>query len=285
MSPRLEKPKKKISEIDDCLAKGIIVYSEQLEIAVTIAKEAGELIIRQFGKARKSYKLDGSIVTEADIESDDLIKKVLTNEFPDHSVYSEESEKIIRNSDHLWVVDPLDGTTNFSVKNPYFAVSIAYYFKDILRIGVVFAPILNEMFIAEEKAGATLNGSPVAVDTESSLEDAFISFENGRDPTSRRNMVRIYSKLKPINNKIRQVGAVSLDLCNVATGRYGAFIMPGSNIWDIAAGRLVVEEAGGIVTDFKNQTLTDKSSSILAASPSIHERLCEIISSYNGNNK
>ncbi|MFW9777805.1 MAG: inositol monophosphatase family protein [Candidatus Heimdallarchaeota archaeon] len=260
------------------------MYSEQLETAVTAAKDAGKLISHLFGKTQKSYKLDGSIITEADIESDSLIKKTLTNAFPDHSVFSEEGEKIIRNPDHLWVVDPLDGTTNYSVKIPYFAVSIAYYFKSILRIGVVFAPILNEIFVAENKAGATLNGNPIGVDMDSPLENAFISFENGRDQTSRRKVTRIYSKLKLINNKIRQVGAVSLDLCNVAAGRFGAFIMPGSNTWDIAAGILIVEEAGGIVTDFKNQVLTEKSSSILAASPSIHERLYEIINVDNGKN-
>ncbi len=252
--------------------------SSFLDIAIEASKEAGELLLELFYKELKvSFKSDQSIVTEADLKTESLIIKHIKDNFPHHSVLSEESGKENHNSDYLWIIDPLDGSTNFSVRNPFFAVSIGLLHKHKPLLGVVYAPIQDELFTAENNKGAYLNEQEITVDKSATLEKSFLAFCNGRDLNSREQVIEIYKDLKIINNKVRQVGAAALELCYVASGRFGAFIMPGVNAWDVIAGALIVEEAKGITTDFENNPFNVMSSNIIASSRSIHESLLKFV--------
>ncbi|MFX1516137.1 MAG: inositol monophosphatase family protein [Promethearchaeota archaeon] len=254
------------------------MISEFIDIAIESAQRAGKLILNLFHKDIEiTTKLDRSILTEADLKADTLIKTIIQDYFPDHDILSEESGRENNPSDYLWVIDPLDGSTNFSVHNPFFAVSISLLHKDKPLIGVVYSPYQDELFTAEANRGAYLNNHPITVDENGTLEELFLAYANGRDINSRKKMVEVFGKLKLLNNKVRQVGAASLELCYVASGRFGAFLMPGLNAWDVFAGVLIVKEAGGVVTDFQNKPLILTSSDIIACSPSIHPILLDII--------
>ncbi|MFW9905183.1 MAG: inositol monophosphatase family protein [Candidatus Thorarchaeota archaeon] len=251
-----------------------------LDIAIESAQKAGKLILNLFHKDIKIMtKLDQSILTEADLKADSLIKNIIHKNFPSHDIFSEETGRENKSSDYLWLIDPLDGTTNFSVHNPFFAVSISLLQKNEPLLGVVYSPFLDELFIAETNRGAYLDNQPITINKKASIESSLLAYSNGRDIYSRKQMIRIFEKLKIRNNKVRQVGAVALELCYVASGRFGAFIMPGMNSWDVFAGALIVKEAGGIVTDFQNNSLTLTSSDMIACSPSIHPILLNIINS------
>ncbi|MFX0171257.1 MAG: inositol monophosphatase family protein [Candidatus Hodarchaeota archaeon] len=249
-----------------------------LNTATEAAKEAGKLLLDYYGTTTKSFKHDQSVLTEADLKADKLITSIILDKFPSHSIISEESGCTIKESEFLWIIDPLDGSTNFSVCNPFFAVSIGLLYKRQPLIGVVYSPIQNELFVTKKNKGAYLNDNLINVDIKATLEKSFISFCNGRDSTSRKKIIQIYKRIKMKNNVIRHLGAPSLQLSYVASGRFGVFIMPGINSYDIVAGALIVQEANGTVTDFHNNPFTLDSSNILASSPSIHQKLSRILS-------
>ncbi|MFX1286017.1 MAG: inositol monophosphatase family protein [Promethearchaeota archaeon] len=249
-----------------------------LDIAIEASQKAGKLLLDLFTKEFEiSFKDDQSVVTEADLKAESLIISHIKDNFSHHSILSEESGKENQKSDYLWIIDPLDGSTNFSVRNPFFAVSIGLVHKNNPLLGVVYSPIQDELFIAENNKGAYLNGQEITINKSLTLEKSFLAFCNGRDLDSKKQIVRIYRELKFINNKVRQVGAAALELCYVAAGRFGAFIMTGVNAWDVIAGALIVKEAKGITTDFENNPFNVTSSSLIATSPSMHEVLLKII--------
>ncbi|MHA1968922.1 MAG: inositol monophosphatase family protein [Candidatus Hodarchaeales archaeon] len=251
--------------------------NSSLSVAIKAAKEAGRELIKYYGKTSIKFKQDKSIVTEADLVADKLIKKVILSSYPTHAVLSEETGLSDSHSDYLWIIDPLDGTTNFSVQNPFFAVSIGLIYKNKPVLGVVYSPIQNELFYAEIRKGAYMNDSLIEVDKNSNLENSFISFNNGRDEKSKRRMIQIFKDIKMKNNVIRQVGAAALELCYLAVGRFGAFIMPGVSSWDVLAGSLIVNEAHGVTTDFHGKEFNIQATDLLAGSPVIHQSLIEII--------
>ncbi|MHA2365736.1 MAG: inositol monophosphatase family protein, partial [Candidatus Hodarchaeales archaeon] len=243
-----------------------------------IALNAGKVLLDRFKSANRiNIKSDMSLVTEADLKANAIILESLEKKFPNHSILSEETGLKDQDSDYLWIIDPLDGTTNFSNHIPFFAVSIGLLYKNTPLIGVVYSPFQDELFYAEYKKGAYLNGHSIKVDNKKNLDTAFLAFDNGRNPEIRMKMIRIYQKLKLRNNVMRQVGAAALELCYVAAGRFGGFIMPGVNSWDVIAGSFIVNEGFGITTDFKNVPFSMKSHDLLASSPLLHEHLLEVI--------
>lgn len=253
------------------------IRKKSLSIAIKAAKDAGNELRKYYGNTSITFKQDMSIVTEADIVADKLIKEIITSNFPTHGLLSEETGLLNSNSEYLWVIDPLDGTTNFSVQNPFFATSIGLLHKNKPILGVIYSPIQNELFYAEVNNGAYMNDSLIKVDNDSKLEKSFISFCNGRDDKSRRKMIQIFKNIKIKNNVIRQVGAVALELCYVAMGRFGALIMPGVNSWDVLAGILIVKEAHGVTTDFDGRDFKIQATDLLAGPSTIHHSLIEII--------
>ncbi len=250
---------------------------EELEVAIYAAREAGKLLMNYYGKVHRSFKADASTITEADIEAEKIIKSILEGEFSDYSFLGEESGIDKKDSDYMWVVDPLDGTTNFSMRNPFFNTSIALTYKGEPILGVVYYPYEDEIFHAKKGEGAFLNRDRIKVSEENEIENSIIAFCHGSDEKSTKNLIDIFGKLKLINRKIRQIGASALELSFVACGRVEAFFYPGLNPWDVAAGALMVSEANGKVTDFEGNPFNLGSSDLLASNGKIHDKLIEII--------
>jgi len=257
------------------------IKKSYIQVAREAAKGAGQILLKYYGNTTVSHKPDLSLVTEADIASDNFIRKELTLHFPDHSIISEESEELIQNSisSYTWVIDPLDGTNNFSVKHPFFTVSIGLIKNQEPVLGVVYFPIQNELYYAQKGKGAFLNNNKLICSSSKQLEDVLIAVGNGSDLASREKIVKLYSRLKIKNMIIRHTGAAALELCYVATGRFGAFFMAGLKPWDVIAGSLIVKEAGGIVTDLYGNPYRWNSSTLVAAPNSLYNRLINIIQS------
>ena len=255
-----------------------------LSVAIAAAKSGGEVLLEMYGKVEKTYKSDQSIVTQADFHSDNRIKKILTKEFPKHSILSEESGKSFGSeedlsSEYLWTIDPLDGTLNYATRNPYFGVSIGLLVGQQPFLGVIYFPIQHEIFYAKVGSGAFLNDRRIHVESNASFEKAFLSYGNARDIKNRQIIAEIFPRLKIKNDTVRQVGSPALALCFVAAGRFDAFFMPGVKLWDVIAGIVIVQEANGRVTDFQNKPFSLNSTTILAASPTLHSKLLPFLTS------
>lgn len=251
--------------------------SKELRVAIEAAEEAGRLLMKHYGKVSAKYKTDKSVVTEADVESEKRIKSILKKQFPEYSFVGEETGYGERKSGYVWIVDPLDGTTNYKMMNPFFGISVALVYEDSPVLGVVNYPCQKEVFYAEREKGAFLNRKKIHVSNENDIEKSILTFCHGRDKSSVKKMINIFGKLKLINNKVRQIGAAALELCYVACGRTESFFMVGVNPWDVAAGTIVVREANGLATDFDGKDFTVSSKNILASNGKIHGRLIELL--------
>ncbi|MFX1504775.1 MAG: inositol monophosphatase family protein [Promethearchaeota archaeon] len=257
----------------------LAIDDQILAVAIAAAKSGGELLLEMYGKIEITYKLDQTVVTQADLHSDKRVRKILTKEFPTHSILSEEGDKSFRfedgdsSSEYVWVIDPLDGTLNYATQNPFFGISIGLLVDHQPFLGVIYFPIQDELFYAKLGAGAFLNDRRLQVGSNLSLEDAFLAYGNASDMKNRQLITNIFPQLKIKNDTVRQVGSPALALCYVAAGRYGAFFMPGPHLWDVTAGIVIVQEANGRVTDFFNKPFSLNSTSIIAASSTLHSEI------------
>lgn len=249
----------------------------EMEVAVRAIGEAGRIVTKYYGKATSSVKSDKSLVTKADTESEEVIKAILRKEFPSYPILGEETGKTGEESDYLWVVDPLDGTTNYIFRNPFFDISIALTYKGDPILGVILYPPQDELFHAEKGKGAYLNDFRIMVSDREQIDSSIVTFCHGSDQDSVRRMIDAFSKLKNINQKVRQLGAAALELCYVASGRVDAFFMTGMNPWDVAAGTVIVREAGGQATDFRGNYFNIHSHDILGSNGRIHKSLLDIL--------
>ncbi|MBL7160810.1 MAG: inositol monophosphatase, partial [Candidatus Aenigmarchaeota archaeon] len=226
-------------------------------------------------------KAQGEIVTEADKASEGIILGILRKEFPQYAILSEESGSS-GNGGMMWVVDPLDGTTNYSIRNPFFNVSIGLASKAEqgweMVSGVVYAPFTGEVFFAEKGEGSFLNGDHIQV-SEEELSKALVTYCHGSTNEQVSRTVKMFSTLKPLCRDFSRMRAGALELAFVAAGRTGAHISPGGKPWDSAAGSLLVQEAGGIVTDFTGQAWSPEGMErdILATNKVVHEKILEKI--------
>jgi len=251
--------------------------SHEMEVAQAAAHEAGKILMDNYGKVSARFKPDRSIVTDADIKSEETIKGILKKEFPDHSFLGEESGIEDKGSEYTWVVDPLDGTTNYSIKNPFFNVSIALAKGGQSVLGVVYYPFQEELFYAETGKGAYLNDERIHVSNVSRIRDSFVSFCHGHDAQTVERMVPIFRRIKLLTEHLRQIGASALELSYVACGRTGCFFQLKMNPWDVAAGSLIVSEAGGKVTDIVGAPYTLKSRDLVASNGLLHEELLGLL--------
>ncbi len=254
--------------------------SKELEVAIDATMEAGKILLKYYGKVSKCYKPDKSLVTKADAESEETIKSILTKEFPNHSFLGEESGYDKAESDYSWIVDPLDGTTNYTIRNPFFDVSIALVCKEEPILGVVYYPYEGEIFYAEKNGGAHLNGKKIKVSDNDEIDKSILTFCHGNEEKDINNIINIFGKLKLTTSNVRQIGAAALELCYVACGRVESFLMAGVNPWDVAAGAIIVKEATGKVSNFDGNPFTMNSHDILASNGKIHDRLLGILRSY-----
>lgn len=249
------------------------------ETLLKAIQEAGTLILKHFnGPFAVSHK-DGvnNLVTEVDQASERLITSIIRAAHPDHGIIGEEYGSHDVQARYKWIVDPIDGTVNYAHGIPLCCVSIGLMEDETMIMGAVFNPMMNELFFAEKGKGASLNGLPIKVSEKSDFAKAFLvtgfpyHFPEGKNPFS------IFERMVTSGIPVRRLGSAALDLCWVACGRFDGFWEFNLNAWDIAAGYLIVEEAGGKVTDFRNNPYTVWDKETLATNGRIHEELRQVI--------
>lgn len=253
------------------------------QVAIKAAREAGASLLKKFHNISSKdvhFKDKHEIVTTEDYRAEKIILKHIKQNYPEHSILSEEGGGEKKKSDYLWVVDPLDGTTNYSMGNPLYAVSIALFEKKEVILGVVYAPYMKELYVAEEGKGAYLNGKRIKVSTLSSVGKSMLTYCHGHRPNDRKRAIEIYGRLKHDGRDIRQLGAASIELGFVADGRTETIVIPGAHSWDVGSGVLLVREAGGKVTDFKGNEWDLNSKDMLATNGKVHDDLLKIVSKY-----
>ncbi len=239
-------------------------------------RAAGEVIIENYGKVSFDLKQDSSFVSGVDRQAESIIKNILSNDFPNYGFVGEEFGNTNARARYKWVVDPLDGTTNYKIMVPFFNVSIALAKDNAIIAGVVYNPVTREVFWAEKGKGSYLNNEPIRVSQCKELKEAVLGYCHGRAKEDIKLALLIHNKLK-LKSHIRQFGAAALELAYVASGRLGGFLMAGVNPWDVAAGSLLVLEAGGKVTEFNGSEFKLNSNTILATNSSLHKILLEAI--------
>ncbi len=250
-----------------------------LEVAVEAAKLGGDILKRNYGCAKKiEYKSEINIVTDVDKRSEELIVDLLSSRFPQHSVLAEEGTNSEHCSEFRWVIDPLDGTTNYAHDYPFFCVSIALEKNGEVVTGVVYQPIFEELFVAEKGHGAYLNGKKIHVSKVSKLREALLS--TGFPYDVQDEALEYFKNFVYTAQAVRRDGSAALDLCYLAMGRFDGFWELRLKPWDTAAGALVVTEAGGLVTDFSLSHYSIYQSEIMASNGLIHDQMREVISRY-----
>jgi myo-inositol-1(or 4)-monophosphatase len=246
-----------------------------LYIAVRAARRAGDMIVRAFDERddlKVHQKADRDYVTEVDQRAEAVILREISRHYPDHGIIAEESEKRINpEADVQWYVDPLDGTTNFIHGYPHFAVSIAAWKDGKPLLAVIHDPIRNETFEARNGGGAFLNRRRLRVSNEKQLDHAL--FASGLPPYRRESLEMFQKRMAVCMSAVdgyRRGGSAALDLAYVAAGRLDAYWEAGLKPWDIAAGYLLVQEAGGLVTNLEGAEFELDKGDILAANPHLH---------------
>src|SRR6185437_1589498 len=229
-----------------------------------LTREAGDLLMSYFGKVAIEYKGDADLVTKADRTSEKLIVERIRRRWPDHDLIGEEGSRTETGSDYRWFVDPLDGTTNFAHGYPVFCVSLALEYKKQRIAGVIFDPNRNEMFAAEKGCGARINGASIHVSSTPRLQESLVATGFPSHKRHKNPNIHFYHQLTLRSHGVRRAGSAALDLCYVACGRYDAFWEFNLNSWDTAAGVLIVEEAGGNVSNFSGQPFSIDSRQVLA---------------------
>jgi len=252
-----------------------------LNFAIQLARDAGSILVQRLGAAQISHKGDIDLVTEADLASEALIIEKIRSYYPQHSILAEESGVGLPagsiESDWKWIVDPLDGTTNYAHGYPCFCVSIALEYKRELQIGVVYDPMRNEMFAAERGQGATLNDRKIRVSEVEDLNRAMLCTGFPYNVRERPNFTREFANFTMQAQAVRRDGSAALDLAYVACGRFDGFWEDGLNPWDSAAGVLLIEEAGGRVSDYSDEPLNIYTKKVLCSNGLIHEAMLRVL--------
>lgn len=259
--------------------------SEELEKFLDIATEAalagGGILKSYLGKLEDIQEKGspGNLVTEADKAAEAAIVEIIQRHLPDHGLLAEESGELgDTNSKYLWAIDPLDGTTNYAHQLSISSCSVGLLIDGVPQVGVVFNPFSNELFRAAKGHGATLNGQPIKVSQTTSLERSLLvtGFAYDRRETPDNNYAE-FCYMCHLSRGVRRLGSVALDLCFVACGRLDGQWERALSPWDLAAGVIIVEEAGGKVTAYDGSPFQIKSGRILASNGKLHDRLSEAL--------
>jgi myo-inositol-1(or 4)-monophosphatase len=248
--------------------------TEFVSAAAEIAREAGALLMSFFTRRIGfEYKGDADLVTEADRASERLITERIRAQWPGHDIVGEEGTRVDSGSEYRWYIDPLDGTTNFAHGFPVFCVSMGLEYKGRLVAGVVYDPTRDEMFSAEQGSGAYLNQGRIRVSSASRLEETLLATGFPSQKRHKNPNIYFYHQITLHTHGVRRAGSAALDLCYVATGRVDGFWEFNLNPWDTAAGVLLVQEAGGKVTDFSGGPFQISSRETLASNGLVHTQL------------
>ena len=246
--------------------------------AIKAAKEAGKILLK-LSEKKIQFEMKGShdILAQADSASDKKIKSIILENFPDHDIHSEEGD-IHNHSDYLWAIDPLDGTIIYSRKIDDYCVSIAVEHKGEIIIGVIYEPYCNHLFVAEKEKGAFMNNKRISVSKEDKMINMLLATDNSTSHMKFR--IKNYTILKNICHEVRQIrilGAGAVHMTKVAKGDIDLYFKTKYNHWDYAAGVLLIEEAGGKVTDFEGNKITKESVGIVASNGKVHKEFLDKI--------
>ncbi len=249
--------------------------SKELKVAIKAAKAAGKIILSHYGKLHyvrlKSPAL--GIVTEADLQAQKKIKKIILKDFPKAKFFAEE-DKVHKARDKAWLVDPLDGTANFHRGLPLFAVSIGLVRDRNPVLGVIYVPITKELFYAEKGKGAFLNGKRIHVSKIKNFKDTIFDVPISNRKGLRKKHSIYFKRLLKIMGTIRITGSAAIRLAYIAAGRMDAYIEFGMHPWDWAAGAIILQEAGGKITDFKGKTFhIYRDREIVATNGKLHSQI------------
>jgi myo-inositol-1(or 4)-monophosphatase len=251
-----------------------------LNFAIETAREAGQILLERFGrKITITKKGDINLVTEADLASEKLIIERIRSHYPKHAILAEESGASALNgeSEWKWIIDPLDGTTNYAHGYPCFCVTVALEHKGEIIVGVTFDPTRDELFAAEKGNGATLNGRQIRVSATESLSDALLVTGFPYDARERENFARHFTDFTYKSRGIRRDGSAAIDMAYVACGRFDGFWEEGLHAWDVAAGVLLIEEAGGRVSYYDDSKFSIYKPPICANNKLIHAEMLEVL--------
>ncbi len=260
----------------------IVIPEGALDIAVEAATGAGA-ILRELLMTRReiSYKGEVDLVTDADHASEEHVLSVIHNAFPEHRFIGEEgvhraNATVSAESGYSWIVDPLDGTTNYSHRYPHFAVSIALAHESTVLLGVVYEPMLDELFTGVRGEGALLNGQPMRVSETELLIRSLLATGFAYDPDVRAENTTLWGSFLAVSQALRRDGSAALNMAYVAAGRLDGYWERPINAWDIAAGAVLVEEAGGMVTCY-GKPFDPFGGEVIATNGQIHEQMEQVI--------
>jgi len=256
---------------------------QMLNFAIQTAREAGRVLAERFGRTLEiTNKSELDLVTESDLASERLIIDRIKSHYPRHAILAEESgasEPADREkeSDWRWIIDPLDGTTNYAHGYPCFCVSIGLERKGQLEIGVVYDPMRDEMFTAERGQGAALNGRRIHVSPAPTLAGALLCTGFPYDVRERSEFARHFANFIMAAQGVRRDGAAALDLAYVAAGRFDGFWEEGLKPWDVAAGALIVAESGGRISNYRGEPFNIYTPPVIASNGRVHEEMMRVL--------
>ena len=258
-----------------------------VNIAVRAARRAGELMIRRLNQLEAlevTEKSRNEYVTEVDYQAEEAIIEVIQDHYPEHSILAEERGQQ-GSHEYQWIIDPLDGTTNFMHGFPVFSVSIAVAYKGQLEHGVVYDPLRQEIFSASRGQGAQLDGRKIRVSRRVNMQHSLIAtgFPYSKNMEHLEEYLAMLKSVITASSGIRRPGSAALDLCYLASGRVDGFWEIGLNIWDIAAGALLIKEAGGRISDFQGSDGYLQTGNVIAGTPKIYAALSKLLAPHAGN--
>ncbi len=252
-----------------------------LNFAIETARDAGRVLLEKFGRIESvTKKGDINLVTEADLASEALIVERIKSHFPRHAILAEEAGNAVvtgEDGGHKWIIDPLDGTTNYAHGYPCFCVTIALEHEGEIVLGVTYDPTRDELFTAEKGRGATLNGKPIRVSRTDELGNALLVTGFPYDIKHREKFARHLTEFLLTSRGVRRDGSAAIDLAYVACGRFDGFWEEGLNPWDVAAGKLLIEEAGGTVSYYNGSPFSIYTPPIVASNGTIHAEMLNVL--------
>ncbi|MFH1797755.1 MAG: inositol monophosphatase family protein [Candidatus Omnitrophota bacterium] len=253
-------------------------YKRIKKLAVSIAEKAGKYALKRMGNLKEIKHKEGvnNLVTDVDKKCEEMIISKINKTFPGHSILAEESGEHGAKGGIRWVIDPLDGTTNYAHTFPFFCVSIGIIFEDVVRVGVVYDPSRDELFSAEEGTGAFLNKRRISVSKQRKVQDSLLATGFAYDIDGRIANLDYFKIMLENSQALRRAGSAAIDLCYVASGRFDGFWEFNLNPWDTAAGQLIVKEAGGLVTTLNGNQFDIFKKEIIATNGLIHDEMIRL---------
>ncbi len=258
---------------------------EQFKKTITEAAKAAGAVIQQYYQGIfKIESKDGinNLVTEVDQHSESVIIDIIKRDFPQHSIISEEVGELMQESEYQWIIDPIDGTVNFAHGIPICCVSIGLRHEGKMILGVVYNPLMNEFFFAERGKGAFLNDQRIKVSQKADFKTAcLVTGFPYKWPETKEHPIKVFERMILQGLPVRRLGSAAIDLCWVACGRFDGFWEYYLNSWDVAAGYLIVREAGGRISNFDGTDTTIFDKETLATNGLIHEQMLQVINNRN----